>query len=86
MWAAATVLALRVLPGASADPSPAASVPPGASAFRMVHYNILGSDPEPADRLIAALAARAPAVVGLVEVPERRAAAGAASSRAWPRR
>jgi endonuclease/exonuclease/phosphatase family metal-dependent hydrolase len=39
----------------------------------MVTYNILGTDPEPADRLIAALAARAPAVVGLVEVPQSRA-------------
>jgi endonuclease/exonuclease/phosphatase (EEP) superfamily protein YafD len=69
-WAAATVLALRVLPGATAEPSP---MPPDASAFRMVTYNILGTDPDPADRLIAALAARAPAVVGLVEVPESRA-------------
>jgi endonuclease/exonuclease/phosphatase family metal-dependent hydrolase len=39
----------------------------------MVTYNILGTDPEPADRLIAALVARAPAVVGLVEVPASRA-------------
>jgi endonuclease/exonuclease/phosphatase (EEP) superfamily protein YafD len=74
-WAAATVFALRVLPGATAEPSP---IPPGSSAFRMVTYNILGSDPEPADRLIAALVARAPAVVGLVEVPESRAEALAA--------
>jgi endonuclease/exonuclease/phosphatase (EEP) superfamily protein YafD len=72
------VLALRVLPGATAQPSPVASIPPGASAFRLVTYNILGTDPEPADRLIAALAARAPGVVGLVEVPQARADALAA--------
>jgi endonuclease/exonuclease/phosphatase family metal-dependent hydrolase len=77
-WAVATVFALRVLPGATAEPS--ASVPPGASAFRMVTYNILGTDPEPADRLITALAARAPAVVGLVEMPESRAEALAADA------
>ncbi len=70
---AATVLALRVLPGATADPSPVASIGADASAFRMVTYNILGTDPEPADRLIAALVARGPGVVGLVEVPESRA-------------
>lgn len=77
-WSIAFVVgALRVLPGASASPSPAASPPP-VTGFRMVHYNILGTDPEPPDRLIAALKARAPAVVGLVEVPESRARALAA--------
>jgi endonuclease/exonuclease/phosphatase (EEP) superfamily protein YafD len=78
-WSAAIIVgALRVLPGATATPSPAVSVPPGPDSFRMVTYNILGTDPEPADRLIAALVARAPAVVGLVEVPQRRADALAA--------
>jgi endonuclease/exonuclease/phosphatase family metal-dependent hydrolase len=76
-WAAATVFALRVLPGATAEPSPEASIP-GASAFRMVTYNILGTDPDPDGRLTDALVARAPAVVGLVEVPESRAEALAA--------
>lgn len=72
-WVVATILALRMLPGASAQPSPIASVPPGASTFRMVTYNILGTDPDPDGRLIAALVARAPAVVGLVEVSQSRA-------------
>jgi endonuclease/exonuclease/phosphatase (EEP) superfamily protein YafD len=76
-WAAATVLALRVLPGATAEPSPQASIP-GAPAFRMVTYNTLGTDPDPDGRLIASLITRAPAVVGLVEVPESRAEALAA--------
>lgn len=77
-WGVATILALRVVPGITAGPSPVASVPPGSAAFRMVTYNILGTDPAPPDRLIAALVARAPAVVGLVEVPESRARALAA--------
>ena len=78
-WSVAIIVgATRVLPGASATPSPAALIPPGGEGFRMITYNILGTDPEPADRLIAALAARAPAVVGLVEVPQRRADALAA--------
>jgi len=69
--------ALRMLPGATAAPPPSASPAPD-TGFRMVTYNILGSDPEPPDRLIAALKARAPAVVGLVEVPQARADALAA--------
>jgi endonuclease/exonuclease/phosphatase family metal-dependent hydrolase len=77
-WGIATILALRVLPGATASPSPGVSMPPGSSAFRMVTYNILGTDPAPTDRLIEALKARAPAVVGLVEVPESKAEALAA--------
>lgn len=77
-WSVLVVGAIRVLPGATAMPSPVASPPPGSSAFRMVTYNILGTDPAPADRLIEALKTRAPAVVGLVEVPERRADALAA--------
>jgi len=72
-WSIALIVgALRVLPGATAAPSPAASPPP-VTGFRMVTYNILGTDPEPPDRLIAALKARAPAVVGLVEVSGSRA-------------
>src|SRR5262245_61171099 len=86
-WIVATVLALRVLPGATATSSPVASIPPGETAFRLVTYNILGTDPEPADRLIEALVARAPAVVGLVEVPRSRAdelAADADLARLYP--
>jgi endonuclease/exonuclease/phosphatase (EEP) superfamily protein YafD len=78
-WSAAMMVGtLRVLPGATAVPSPGDSMGPVANGFRLVTYNILGTDPEPADRLIAALVARAPAVVGLVEVPESRARALAA--------
>jgi endonuclease/exonuclease/phosphatase family metal-dependent hydrolase len=78
-WSVALIVGvLRVLPGATASPSPVASMPPGASAFRMVSYNILGTDPAPTDRLIEALKARAPAVVGLVEVPASKAEALAA--------
>jgi endonuclease/exonuclease/phosphatase family metal-dependent hydrolase len=68
---------LHVLPGATASP-PIESPAPGSGAFRMVSYNILGTDPTPMDRLIEALKARAPAVVGLLEVPESKAEALAA--------
>lgn len=57
----------------SAAPTDAGSVP-----LHIVSYNIWGLDPEPPDRLIEALAARAPAVVGLIEVPQARADAIAA--------
>ncbi len=69
---------LWVLSAASAVPSPSASLPPVVDGFRMVTYNILGTDADPEGRLIAALEARAPAVVGLVEVPRSRADALAA--------
>ncbi|MEZ4597941.1 MAG: endonuclease/exonuclease/phosphatase family protein [Chloroflexota bacterium] len=78
-WSVALAVGvLRVLPGVGASPAPIASPEPGSGAFRMVTYNILGTDPAPMDRLIAALKARAPAVVGLVEVPGSKAEALAA--------
>jgi endonuclease/exonuclease/phosphatase family metal-dependent hydrolase len=46
--------------------------------LQLVSYNIWGLDPEPADRLIEALRARGPGVVGLIEVPQARADAIAA--------
>ncbi|MBX3030650.1 MAG: endonuclease/exonuclease/phosphatase family protein [Chloroflexi bacterium] len=59
----------------AADPSP---VPD--RTLRIVAYNIWGLDREPPDRLIEALAARGPAVVGLIEVTQARAEAIAADA------
>ncbi|MFN8521397.1 MAG: endonuclease/exonuclease/phosphatase family protein [Chloroflexota bacterium] len=72
-------IALAALPGWAASISSPTSVSPSSSpaasaqTFRLVSYNILGSDTESAERLIEALVARAPAVVGLVEVAQSRA-------------
>lgn len=72
-------------PGLASSPTVSSSASPplvaGAASFRLVAYNILGTDLEPADRLVEAIVRRAPAVVGLVEVSQARAAELAADER-----
>lgn len=74
----ALVCAMFAAAVSAAEPSP---VDPSTAPDRTLHlvsYNIWGLDPEPPDRLIEALRARGPGVVGLIEVPQARADAIAA--------
>ncbi len=74
-------LLLCIAPTSGADPSAGPSVdvsPAPDRSLRIVAYNIWGLDREPPDRLIEALRARRPAVVGLIEVTRARADAIAA--------
>jgi hypothetical protein len=81
----AWLLASIIPPGSrsgsgSVGPEPVAAIDP-ARIVRLVSYNIALQDTSPPERLIDALIARAPAVVGLMEITPERARALATDQR-----